>query len=124
MQKLRFRRYSELFKIALTEAMPELDIFNVFFYNGLAKLLSPALRRDIIVYCVAGSTDSPLVNYLVILEANDNPYAVTDRFDKDTIDRAFDVSRTRVLTAPLQDLTDPIWGRIALHLGHYFKAIN
>ncbi len=124
MQKLRFRRYSDLFKIALREALPELDIFYVFFYNGLAKLLSPALRRDIIVHCEGGATDTPLVNYLVILEANDNPYAVTERFDKVTIDKAFDVSRSKVLASPVQELVDPIWGRIALHLGHYFKAIN
>jgi hypothetical protein len=68
--------------------MPELDIYLVFFYNGLSKLLSPALRRDIVIHCVG--SNNQLLNYLVILEANDNPYAVQDRFDKEVIDRAFD----------------------------------
>jgi hypothetical protein len=120
---LRFRRFADLIKIALREAMPELDIYLVFFYNGLSKLLSPALRRDIVIHCVG--CDNQLLNYLVILEANDNPYAVQDRFEKEVIDRAFDESRAWLMTAPLQDLnSDPIWARIALHLGHYFKAIN
>lgn len=79
MQKLRFRRYADLFKIALGEALPELDIYQVFFNKGIAKLLSPALRRDIIFHSAGTNTttkNSPLVNYLVILEANENPYAV------------------------------------------------
>lgn len=55
-------------------------------------MLSPALRRDIILHCCGGEgSDLPqLVNYLVILEANDNPYAVQDHFEKEIIDRAFD----------------------------------
>jgi hypothetical protein len=62
---------------------------------------------------------------LVILEANDNPYAVEERFEKAVIDRAFDQSRDKLLHAPTKDLLeDPIWARTAFHLGHYFKVIN
>ena len=60
----------------------------VFFHNGLSKMVSPALRRDIIYH--AAASNQQLINYLVILEANDNPYAVQERFEKVVIDRAFD----------------------------------
>ena len=48
-------------------------------------MLSPTLRRDIILHCSKYESNrdlTQLVNYLVILEANDNPYAVQDRFEK------------------------------------------
>lgn len=87
-------------------------------------MLSPALRRDIIFHCAGNShqtLNSPLINYLVILEANDNPYAVQDRFDKQIIDHAFDESRAKLLTSPVENLlSDPVWARTALHLAHYF----
>ena len=41
MQKLRFLRFAELWKIALEETMPELDIWEVFFQNGTSKLVNP-----------------------------------------------------------------------------------
>lgn len=52
MQKLRFKRFADLFKIALNEALPELDIWSVFFENGLSKMVSPALRRDMLCHAV------------------------------------------------------------------------
>jgi hypothetical protein len=97
MQKLRFKRFADLFKIALQESLPELDIWSVFFEKGLSKMVSPALRRDILCHSVP--ENSQLVNYLVILEANDNPYAVEERFEKAVIDRAFDQSRDKLLNS-------------------------
>ena len=38
--------------------MPELDIFKVFFQNGVGKLLNPALRRDIIFHCVGNTSET------------------------------------------------------------------
>lgn len=55
----------------------------------MSKLVSAQLRKELVTAC-----DSPqLFNYLVILEANDNPYAVQERFEKQTIDLVFDTSR-------------------------------
>ena len=36
------------------------------------------------------------MNYLVILEANDDPCGVVDRFDREVIDKAFDQSRLQL----------------------------
>lgn len=88
MQRLRFQRFAALWKIILDETLPELDIWQVLFQSGASKLLSPQLRRDLVYHCF--EPDSQQRNYLVILEANDNPYAVQDRFEKEVIDRAFD----------------------------------
>ena len=124
MQKVRFRRFADLFKIGLETGLPELDLYHVFFHNGISKLLSPLLRKNIILHCVGKVEKSPLLNYLVILEANDNPYAVQERFERQTIDLAFDQSRSALVSLSSQELTaDPIWARTALHLAHYFKAI-
>ena len=60
----------------------------VFFANGNAKLVSPQLRKDIVRKLQ--SLDGQLMNYLVILEANDDPCGVVDRFAKEVIDEAFD----------------------------------
>ena len=76
MQKVRFRRFADLFKIGLEVGMPELDLYDVFFSKSISKLLSPSLRKNIILHCVGNQNNSSLLNYLVILEANDNPYAV------------------------------------------------
>ena len=125
MQKLRFQRFADLFKIGLEVGMPELDLYEVFFSKGAARLLSPLLRKNIILHCTGQVENSSLFNYLVILEANDNPYAVQERFERSVIDKAFDSARSSLLTLPTQELErDPIWGRIALHLAHYFKAIS
>ena len=84
-----------------------------------------ALRHGQAAAALCRGNNPPLVNYLVILEANDNPYAVQDRFDKEIIDHAFDQSRSMLLSSPAEDLlSDPIWARTALHLAHYFRAIN
>ena len=124
MQKVRFQRFADLFKIGLETGMPELDLYHVFFHNGISKLLSPLLRKNIILYCMGKVEKSALLNYLVILEANDNPYAVQERFERQTIDLAFDQSRSALLSLSSQELAaDPIWARTALHLAHYFKAI-
>ena len=76
MQKVRFHRFADLFKIGLETGMPDLDLYHVFFHNGISKLLSPLLRKNIILHCIGKVEKSALLNYLVILEANDNPYAV------------------------------------------------
>lgn len=76
MQKVRFRRFADLFKIGLEVGLPELDLYDVFFHKGISKLLSPLLRKNIVLHCVDKSEKSALLNYLVILEANDNPYTV------------------------------------------------
>jgi hypothetical protein len=88
MQRLRFQRFAALWKIALEETLPELDIWQVLFQTGVSKLVSPQVRRDLVYHC--SKPEDQLRNYLVILEANDNPYAVQDRFEKEVIDRAFD----------------------------------
>lgn len=76
MQRVRFRRFADLFKIGLDVGLPELDLYYVFFHKGTARFLSPALRKNIILHCVGNADNTKLLNYLVILEANDNPYAV------------------------------------------------
>lgn len=77
------------------------------------------------LHCVGNVDKSVLLNYLVILEANDNPYRVQERFERQTIDMAFDQSRSALLSLSSQELNaDPIWARTALHLAHYFKAIQ
>lgn len=125
MQKVRFRRFADLFKIALEIGMPELDLYHVFFHNGISKLLDCQMRKNIMLHCVGNVDKSVLLNYLVILEANDNPYRVQERFERQTIDMAFDQSRSALLSLSSQELNaDPIWARTALHLAHYFKAIQ
>ena len=49
-----------------------MNSFVVFFKNGVSKLVSANLRKEIVSFV----GDPKLFNYLVILEANDNPYAV------------------------------------------------
>ena len=46
------------------------------------------MRKDIVRKLQ--SLDGQLMNYLVILEANDDPCGVVDRFAKEVIDEAFD----------------------------------
>ena len=61
-------------------------------------MTSAALRKDLVFYCVEKlNLPEQFVNYLVILEANDNPYAVQERFNKELIDRAFDASRAKLM---------------------------
>ena len=53
MQILRFRRFTDLFRIVLDIGLPELDLFHIFFGKGVATLLSPNLRKEIILKCTA-----------------------------------------------------------------------
>jgi hypothetical protein len=47
-------------------------MFDVMFEGSSAKLVSQQVRCDIVTYC----DNQMLFNYLVILEANHNPYTV------------------------------------------------
>ena len=96
----------------------------MFFSKGASKLVSSQLRKDLVQSC----KNSQLFDYLVLLEANDNPYAVQERFEKNKIDSVFDYSRQVLLATkdlPLTLQGDTLyWARTALHLGNYFKAIG
>ena len=56
-----------------------------------------------------------------MLEANDNPYAVEERFPRDVIDEVFNRAR---IDLEAEDLEGVYWARMALHLGHYFAKIG
>lgn len=73
--------------------------------------------------------------YFVILEANDNPYAVQERLDKAVIDQAFDTARVFLLGKKPGADSEMVCeskmkfefkagARICFHLGRYFKAIH
>jgi len=52
-QRLRFRRYANLFKEGLEAGLPhDLDLFSILYDKGANALLSPALRKDLIEFCI------------------------------------------------------------------------
>jgi hypothetical protein len=94
-------------------------------------LLNPALRKDLLEFChpstkLADKTNlHPIFAYFVILEANDNPYTVTERIDNSTLDKAFDYSRMYLVKDDISNKReDKTWTRIAFHLAKYFQAIS
>ena len=75
-------------------------------------LVSPQLRRDLIQFCYPDFFKAPqlvaqsinnqesgaaLFCYFVIMEANYDPYTVTDRFPKLLIDSVFDAARHELI---------------------------
>jgi hypothetical protein len=103
MQSLRFRRYGSLFKECHKMSFNQTDMFEVFYGESVKKLVSPILRRDLIKECYPKCLSDPstiknevsqqeisLFCYLVILEANDDPFTVSERFEKQLIDAVFD----------------------------------
>jgi hypothetical protein len=84
--QLRLRRLTDLTTQALLIGLPELDLYRVFFANSRSKLVSTKVRLAI----VERLRDRNQLNYLVILEANDDPWSITERIERDTVDKAFD----------------------------------
>jgi hypothetical protein len=96
-------------------------------------LLSPALRKDLLEFCYPPQTKSdelqgkkPKLNavftYFVILEANENPYAVQERIEKSILDEAF-ASCNAYFTHQNSTNTNgdnQTWRRIAFHYAKYF----
>ena len=132
MQRLRFRRYAQIFKEGLDLGLPHgLDLYSVLYDKGASQLLNPALRKDLLEFCypstkLADKTNlHPIFAYFVILEANDNPYTVTERIDNSTLDKAFDYSRMYLVKDDISNRRDDkTWTRIAFHLAKYFQAIS
>jgi hypothetical protein len=92
----------------------------VFFAKSISKFVSPQLRKDLVVTC----QEPILFDYLVLLEANDNPYSVQEIFSKEIVDQVFNSSQQTIMSdANMQD-EKTMWGRKALHLGHYFSKIG
>lgn len=163
MQLLRFKRFAALFKTGLIHCMHIVDLYKIFYKSNVNHFVSPQLRKDLIEHCFPGFISNPsklaLINqstptlnkqsvhpllfcYFVILEANDNPYAVTERLEKSVIDQAFDNARIFLLgkqqrqnskntqedevmaDAEMKAFEKRAGGRICFHLAKYFKAIN
>ena len=84
MQKLRFKRYAQLFKegLALTLRDDRADLFDIFYTKNTSKLVSSQLRKELMQFCypdffkLHDDMLDPLCCYFIILEANDNPYAI------------------------------------------------
>jgi len=60
---------------------------------------------------------TPTFCYFLLLEANDNPYTVQDRFEKSTIDLAFDTARLQKgrgenSTSESADYDEQTWTKI------------
>ena len=95
MQVLRFRRYANIFKQCYKLSHQKISLYRVFYEKSVCLLVSPQLRRDLIQFCfpeffknpqlVMQTINSPdssaaLFCYFVIMEANYDPYTVTERF--------------------------------------------
>ena len=106
MQSLRFRRYAQVFKTLHELSYDLTDMYRVFYEPSVNLFVGPHLRRDLIEFCYADLSKRPqLISeridltqtavfcYMVVLEANDDPFTVTERLGKATIDSVFDVTR-------------------------------
>ena len=153
MQKVRFRRYAQVFKVCLELGLMHVDMFNVFYEASVNLFVSPQIRCELIEHCYRdllktpssiatsikeGSSEqrarSAMLCYLVILEANDDPCAVQHRFDKRIIDIVFDTTHKYLNSVGDRDvsmgadgnstLLKRIWCRIAYHQARYLIPIK
>ena len=80
-----------------------IDAKTVFYEKSVMKYVNPLLRRDLIKLCFPEYFNetsrikkeitthrAAFFCYLVILEANDDPFTVSERFEKSLIDTVFD----------------------------------
>jgi hypothetical protein len=145
MQNLRFRRYADVFKICHELSKEKTNLYRVFYEKSVSNLVSPQLRRDLIQYCYPDFFMTPqlvmqgiskdesgadLFCYFIIMEANYDPYTVTERFQKLLIDSVFDAARHELIGKKDKDAKvdkstrrSKIWSRISCYLAKYFKAI-
>ena len=112
MQRLRFQRYSLVFRVCHELSLLQVDMYQVFYEPSVNLFVGPHLRRDLIESCYgdflkqpnqiaqkvkAGDLKAAILCYLVILEANDDPFTVQDRFEKRVIDVVFDATRSYLI---------------------------
>jgi len=66
------------------------------------------------------------MHYYVLLEANENPFDIQDKFDRSVIDLAFDESRSKIESLlKTNDKSDnkTIWILISLRIASYLFKI-
>lgn len=112
MQRLRFQRYSLVFKTCHELSLLKADMYRVFYEPSVNLFVGPHLRRDLIESCYSdflkqpstiaqkvtrGDMRAAILCYLIILEANDDPFTVQDRFEKRVIDVVFDATRVNLI---------------------------
>lgn len=111
MQNLRFRRYANVFKTCYGMTHEAVDIYRVFYEPSVNQFVGPQLRKDFMQFCfseyfaqpslipqmISRDPQAALICYQVILEANDDPFRVQERFDKRVIDTVFDTTRVQLL---------------------------
>lgn len=106
MQSLRFRRYAQVFKTCHDLSFELTDMYRVFYEPSVNLFVGPHLRRDLIEFCYPdqiknperipeqiGEAETAVFCYLIVLEANDDPFTVQDRLGKSVIDQVFDTAR-------------------------------
>mmetsp|Transcript_67 Transcript_67/g.123 ORF Transcript_67/g.123 Transcript_67/m.123 type:complete len:245 (+) Transcript_67:84-818(+) len=156
MQRLRYQRFSSVFKACHELGFLHVDMYRVFYEPSVNLFVGPHLRRDLIECCYgdylkqpsliatkvkSGDLRAAILCYVVILEANDDPFTVQDRFEKRVIDVVFDATRVYLIGSQQGGITDQkrnstsqeieisseggtIWARIAYQLAKYFSAIQ
>ena len=82
-------------------------MYQVFYEKSVNLFVGPQLRKDFMQYCYPDYFADPskipfmirkdpqvaLLCYQMILEANDDPFRVQERFEKKMIDTVFDTTR-------------------------------
>ena len=59
MQKVRFRRYAQVFKVCLELGLMHVDMFNVFYEASVNLFVSPQIRCELIEHCYRDLLKSP-----------------------------------------------------------------
>ena len=91
-------------------------MYQVFYERSVNLFVGPNLRHDLIQCCYSDFLKSPsliaqkikteqpmdmkavILCYLIILEANDNPFTVQERFSKRVIDVVFDTAQVYLIS--------------------------
>ena len=59
MQKLRFRRYAQVFKVCHDLSYQETDMHRVFYEKSVNLFVGPQLRKDLIAICYSDYLSQP-----------------------------------------------------------------
>ena len=89
MQSLRFKRYATVFKACHELSYEKIDLYRVFYEPSVNLFVGPQLRKDLFKFGYSeffkqpqliaekiGDTKAATFCYVVILEANDDPFTV------------------------------------------------